>query len=726
MKNTQPVTDIEIEVLDNRILVSECDLEGNIIYANQAFCEISGYSLEQLIGVKHNIVRHPDMPAQIYDDLWQSLKDNKTWRGILKNRCSNGDHYWVLATVKPISDDHGNIISYRSLRRKATLEAIEQTKTLYQRLNNGEKINLNKLNPYKRHKIDKLINLAIYNYAAIYAFISSSALATLYLFDYDRQTVFSMTVLNIFFITFAMLYRNKLRLNAINKMNESLQTLLKGDLSSRVEYPYLDEFKSTFRLFNQSAEIIEVSFSEINQSLHNINEGDFEGVTKFSMNGDFNILKEHLNSTIQNTKERIYLINKRIKVFTESELTLNEPDDQNNINEVLSQKGYYKKVFNTIDDLLLVHEARKNNRLEIVERAQKGDFSSLTSYTGHNIGAISDLSIHLNDLFRTIEQNLMDISNMAHRISEGDLGMPIDNHYLGLFADSVNGIDNMRQSLKSMIEVMADSIIVIHDASLKISNGNMDFAQRTEVQSVNLKKNAVAMETLLTQVKNTADAAHLANQLVLETSTIAIQGGKSVDEVVNTMAAIDDSSRKVANIISVIDDIAFQTNILSLNASVEAARAGEQGRGFAVVASEVRSLAQRSTTAAKEIKSLINESVINVENGNARVENAGKTIQEVVTYVNRLTQIMADISSAASEQSTSIDQVNDVITQIDNITQLNNILAGETIDAALVLEKQSRALREMIDKYSGLDTTLELDFDHHEHLKPEEIRFELF
>ena len=136
--------------------------------------------------------------------------------------------------------------------------------------------------------------------------------------------------------------------------------------------------------------------------------------------------------------------------------------------------------------------------------------------------------------------------------------------------------------------------------------------------------------------------------------------------------------------------------------------------------------AYRSTTAAKEIKSLINESVINVENGNIRVENAGKTIQEVVNYVNRLTQIMADISLAASEQSTHIDQVNDVIKQIDSITQLNNILAGETIDAALVLEKQSRALREMIDKYSGLDSTLEADFDHQADIKSQEIRFELF
>ncbi|MEI6147365.1 MAG: PAS domain-containing protein, partial [Methylococcales bacterium] len=163
MKNNQPVTDIEIEVLENKILVSECDLDGNIIYANQAFCEVSGYSLEQLMGAKHNIVRHPDMPSQIYDDLWKTLKENNTWRGLLKNRTSNGDYYWVLATVKPISDDQGNIISYRSLRRKTTPEAIEQTKKLYQRLNNGEKINLNKLNPYKRHKIDKLFNSAIYN-----------------------------------------------------------------------------------------------------------------------------------------------------------------------------------------------------------------------------------------------------------------------------------------------------------------------------------------------------------------------------------------------------------------------------------------------------------------------------------------------------------------------------------------------------------------------------------
>jgi methyl-accepting chemotaxis protein len=304
-------------------------------------------------------------------------------------------------------------------------------------------------------------------------------------------------------------------------------------------------------------------------------------------------------------------------------------------------------------------------------------------------------------LFEIVEENLSDISRITNHLAQGDLTQQIDADYPGLFGETAHGVNKMRQALIDMIKAMASSIEVIHTASLQISNGNMDFAQRTEVQSVSLKKNAVSMENLLARVKQTADNARLANQLVLDTSNVAVQGGDAVGEVISTMVSINQSSHKVANIIGVIDEIAFQTNILALNAAVEAARAGEQGRGFAVVASEVRSLAQRSAAAAKEIKALIQVSVANVETGNTRVEYAGKTINEVVSSVSRVTDLMADISLASSEQSIGIDQVKDVITQIDTITEMNNVLAGESIEAASILEKQSRYLREMIANFSS-------------------------
>jgi methyl-accepting chemotaxis protein len=335
-----------------------------------------------------------------------------------------------------------------------------------------------------------------------------------------------------------------------------------------------------------------------------------------------------------------------------------------------------------------------------VDAASHGDFSGRLSEFNVQ-GSNKVLVEQVNRLFGIVEENLSDISRITNYLAQGDLSQRIDADYPGLFGETANGVNKMRQSLLDMVKAMASSIEVIHTASLQISNGNMDFAQRTEVQSVSLKKNAISMENLLTRVKQTADNARLANQLVMDTSSVAVQGGEAVGEVINTMVSINQSSHKVANIIGVIDEIAFQTNILALNAAVEAARAGEQGRGFAVVASEVRSLAQRSAAAAKEIKSLIQVSVANVETGNTRVEYAGKTINEVVSSVNRVTDLMADISLASSEQSIGIDQVKDVITQIDAITQMNNVLAGESIEAASILEKQSRYLREMIANFSS-------------------------
>jgi methyl-accepting chemotaxis protein len=357
-------------------------------------------------------------------------------------------------------------------------------------------------------------------------------------------------------------------------------------------------------------------------------------------------------------------------------------------------------VFDYIMQALEERRHRLNEMIDHVDAASHGDFSGRLSQLNLK-GSNKTLVEQVNRLFEIVEENLSDISRIINHLAQGDLTQQIDADYPGLFGETASGVNQMRQSLIDMVKAMASSIEVIHAASLQISNGNMDFAQRTEVQSVSLKKNAISMENLLVRVKQTADNARLANQLVLDTSSIAEQGGEAVGEVISTMASINQSSHKVANIIGVIDEIAFQTNILALNAAVEAARAGEQGRGFAVVASEVRSLAQRSAAAAKEIKALIQVSVANVETGNTRVEYAGKTINEVVSSVNRVTDLMADISLASSEQSIGIDQVKDVITQIDSITQMNNVLAGESIEAASILEKQSRYLRERIANFSS-------------------------
>ena len=292
-------------------------------------------------------------------------------------------------------------------------------------------------------------------------------------------------------------------------------------------------------------------------------------------------------------------------------------------------------------------------------------------------------------LNRAVEQT----QAVALAAREGDLTqrVPLDDK-AGQIRELCGGVNALVDNMAAVVTRIKESTEAINTAAREIATGNSDLSARTEQQAASLEETASSMEELTSTVRQNAENARQANQLALGASDVALKGGKVVGEVVGTMSAIQASSKKIVDIISVIDGIAFQTNILALNAAVEAARAGEQGRGFAVVAAEVRSLAQRSAGAAKEIKSLIGDSVEKVGNGTRLVEQAGKTMDEIVTSVKRVTDIMAEISAASQEQSQGIEQVNLTITQMDEVTQQNAALVEEASAAARSLESQAEGL----------------------------------
>ena len=263
----------------------------------------------------------------------------------------------------------------------------------------------------------------------------------------------------------------------------------------------------------------------------------------------------------------------------------------------------------------------------------------------------------------------------------------------------LHAMDVMRRQLTDTIGDVRRTVETITVASREIATGNADLSNRTESQASSLEETASSMEQLTSTVKQNAENARQANQLVVSTADVAVKGGQVVGQVVDTMASIKDSSRKIADIIGVIDSIAFQTNILALNAAVEAARAGEQGRGFAVVASEVRNLAQRSAGAAKEIKALIEDSVGKVEAGDKLVDEAGKTMDEIVGSVKRVTDIMSEIAAASHEQSSGIEQVNQAVGQMDEMTQQNAALVEEAAAAAESLQDQASQLAEAVSVF---------------------------
>ncbi|CUJ37890.1 methyl-accepting chemotaxis protein [Achromobacter kerstersii] len=293
---------------------------------------------------------------------------------------------------------------------------------------------------------------------------------------------------------------------------------------------------------------------------------------------------------------------------------------------------------------------------------------------------------------RVVLRPLRSVSDSFDKIAGGDLTVRVEATSSNEIGQLMAAVKRMQESLTRTVAAVRRGVDEINVGAREISAGNTDLSSRTEQQAASLEETAASMEQLASTVKQNADNARQANQLAASASDVAERGGSAVSEVVSTMQGISASSRKISEIVSVIDGIAFQTNILALNAAVEAARAGEQGKGFAVVAGEVRSLAQRSAQAAKEIKGLIEDSVTKVGAGSQQVERAGATMQEIVASVKRVTDIMGEISAASEEQSGGIDQVNRAVSQMDEVTQQNAALVEEAAAAAGSLQEQAERL----------------------------------
>jgi methyl-accepting chemotaxis protein len=327
----------------------------------------------------------------------------------------------------------------------------------------------------------------------------------------------------------------------------------------------------------------------------------------------------------------------------------------------------------------------------IVEAAARGDFTHRVNTEGKE-GFFRLLSASLNQLMQTSETSLNEVVRVLEALASGDLTEKITNDYSGTFGRLKDDANASVEKLKEIISIIKEASDNINTGAKEIASGNNDLSHRTEEQAASLEQTAASMEELTSTVQHNAENAKQANQLAIDASDIAGKGVAVVNQVVQTMEDINASSRKIGDIISVIDDIAFQTNILALNAAVEAARAGDQGRGFAVVAIEVRNLAQRAATAAGEIKHLISDSVEKVSDGTKLVTQAGLTMNDIVSSIHGVTVMMSEISGASAEQTAGIQQVNQAISQMDDVTQQNAALVEQAAAAAESLEEQAQNL----------------------------------
>ena len=518
MRINTPVTHLEYVLRDGESIVSTTDLQGNITYANAYFIEVSGYSEAELLGSPQNILRHPDMPAEAFADLWATIKNGAPWTGMVKNRCKNGDFYWVLANVTPVIEN-GKPVGYMSVRTKPTREQINKSGKIYQEIRDG---NPNRL---------------------------------------------------------------EIRHGAARKTG----------------------------LLAKLAAIRHIS---------------------------------------------------------------------------LAKRTALSLGFTALTSLLLAIAA----------------FSpAFASSAGlqRSIAALALLSTAVTMhfwfyLYQAVIEPIKDATRITRTLAGGDLTASINTERHDDVGRLLRSMHQLNVNLHSIIGDVRKNFAHISVATKELAAGNMDLSDRTESEASALEETASSMEELAATVEQNTDNAVQANALAKNASVIAEKGGAIVSGVVSTINEISSSSKKIVDIIGIIDSIAFQTNILALNAAVEAARAGEQGRGFAVVATEVRNLAQRSAAAAKEITQLIKVSVEKVDAGTVLAEQAGKSMGDIISSIRQVSDIMDEISSASREQSDGISQVNTAVTQLDEVTQQNAALVEQAAAATASLEEQTIRLTQAL------------------------------
>jgi aerotaxis receptor len=523
MRTNLPVTNREVELSADQAIVSKTDLNGNITYVNPYFVQVSGFSEDELIGAPQNILRHPDMPPEAFADLWHSIQSGTPWTGMVKNRCKNGDYYWVKANITPIKEA-GRTLGYMSVRTKAEPDQVAAAQAAYQLIRAGDK------------------RVAIRNGQVIHLGV--------------------------------------------------------GNLLSRLS---------------------------------------------------------HMSLAM-----RIWAATSGVNVL-----------------------------------LALVCVA-----------SLFGDGTSdLTRYTIFGATFIGLLvNVFLWYTLRTsVLQPLGQALEGARAIAAGDLSGTFDTDATDEVGQLLRALQQMNSNLIATIRDVRVNVETMAVATRQIAAGNADLSGRTESQAASLEETASSIDEFSSTVKQNAENSAQANDLAVAASEVAVEGGQIVAEVITTMDEINASSKKIVDIIGLIEGIAFQTNILALNAAVEAARAGEQGRGFAVVAGEVRSLAQRSSMAAKDIKQLIDASVSKVGAGLERANRAGDTMEQVVGAVQQVTAIMREISTASREQSIGVDQVNQAIAHMDQVTQQNAALVEEAAAAAASLANEAGGLKQAVSlfKFGG-------------------------
>ena len=657
----------QIAALRRSQAVIELGLDGTILWANDNYLKVFGYALEEVRGQPHSIFVPPAArDSADYRAFWEKLRHGEPQSGRQRRFHKEGRVIWIRASYNPIADENGKLVKVVALAQDIT-ETIRKS-TEYE----GELKAVSNAQAVIEFRMDGTIITANENFLRAVGYTLEEIRGKPHAMLLDGAQRDSAE----FRAFWAKLARGEGDAGQYRRIGKGGREVW---LQSTYN-PIRDMDDQPFKVVEYSTDIT----GQVRQSAMNAAfKGALDNLSSNVMVADtaFNII--YLNGAMRELAQAVQAdFRKDLPGFDAAALLGASMD-------IFHRNPAHQR------NLLAGLDKTFTSQIRIGGRTMRISANPMMDAAGRRLGTVLEWAD------RTAELGIeAEINHLVQSATSGDLTQRMDlGGKSGVFAEIGKGINQLTENMSEVVSLVQAAATEVSRGAVEISQGNADLSQRTEEQAASLEQTASSMEEMTSTVKQNADNASQASQLATAARDQADKGGTVVGQAVRAMTEINDASRKIVDIIGVIDEIAFQTNLLALNAAVEAARAGEQGRGFAVVASEVRNLAGRSASAAKEIKALIQDSVRKVEEGSQLVTQSGQTLDHIVTAVKKVSDIVGEIAGASREQSSGIEQVNKAVVQLDEMTQQNAALVEEASAASQGMADQAKALNQMMERY---------------------------